>query len=87
MKKSVFDGHRIYNGCADSTLQTRWDYEESILKKIQILSPGSKCCYFPLEDKYIVHDKKYNDISKYHYSKITALEEAIAILEINKIQK
>lgn len=83
--RNPFDGHRVYNGCPDSTMQRRLDYEDDLLKKIQKLSPGAKSCYFPMEGKTVVHDANYVDISGYHNRKIDALEEALSKLtkEVN----
>ena len=52
---SRFDGHRVYNGCPDSTLQRRWDEEKRLLSELQQLEPEARVTYHPDGEKFQAH--------------------------------
>ncbi len=47
-----FDGHRVYNGCPDSTLQKRLDEIEKSERRMKELDPELSCVYFPSPGYY-----------------------------------
>lgn len=71
---------RIYNGCPGSELQEKLDKETALLSEIVSLEPEAHCTYYPIEELYRVH-KWGNPISKFHSSKIDALNGALGYLK------
>jgi len=93
---SKYDGHRIYNGCPDSTLQARWDNEARLLRNIQkkeatildnikINYAEARCAYFPMEAKYQVHVWGF-PLSRLHERKIDALNEAMSGYRVGRVR-
>ena len=61
-----FDGHRVYNGCPDSKLQEKLDYEQSLMGDIRRDEPEAHLTYhFP--DGWVVHVWG-RELSGYHSS-------------------
>lgn len=71
-----YDGYRIYNGCPDSTMQRRLDYEASQLKELKKLVPEAHVTYFPVEEKFQAHVWG-KSLSGMCGSRIGAIQEAI----------
>jgi hypothetical protein len=67
---------RVYNGCPNDELQKYLDkvqkLEEILLNKF----PESCVTYFPVEQKWQVHEWG-NPLSKFHTAKIDAILEAL----------
>lgn len=55
MTTHPFDGHRVYDGCPDDTLQAKINAEEALLLKVKELHPGAHVTYFPIEGQWMVN--------------------------------
>jgi hypothetical protein len=71
--------NRCYDGCPDSGLKARMDETKKLYDKVRKLNPNAHCTYFPMEEKYQVHDWG-KPISTFHNHINGALLEAIAVL-------
>lgn len=76
-----FDGHRVYNGCPDSTLQAKWDAQDAALVDVQKLEPDARCCWFPVECMYsiTVMHSPFRELA-WESDKTTACRSALAVL-------
>ena len=91
---SRFDGHRMYNGCPDSTMKKRWDYLDSLERKMKKICPVAFITYFPAEAKWDVGVSEPWGRWTRHYesvipelmsSKEVALKAAIKLLTESKM--
>ena len=76
MTRHPFDGHRVYNGQPDDTMQKRINSEREMLADVQKLHPGACVTYFPMEGQWQVHVWG-RPLSGMHNSKMIALSEAL----------
>lgn len=79
MDKNPFDGHRVYNGCPDSTMQKRLDSEAARYEELKRLIPEAHVTYFPVEEQYVAHIWGKH-ITGFCPSFISAIEQALATL-------
>lgn len=47
------DGHRIYDGCPDSTMRKRMDKEQKLLEYSQEKIPGLHIVYYPAGEFFL----------------------------------
>lgn len=71
---------RVYNGCPDSELQAKLDYEANLYNRLLKINPEACATYFPIENRWHVHIWG-NPVSGMHIGRVDAIQEAISILE------
>jgi hypothetical protein len=76
MTTHPFDGHRVYDGCPDDTLQARINEEKALLEKLQNIIPTAIITYFPMEEKWQAHSWG-SPLSEMHGTKRAAIDEAL----------
>lgn len=88
-----FDGHRIYDGCPDSTMQRRLDNEAAALKELTDKYPGVFLTYFPggADEGWRASRVINNDWSTYEpltgsikTGKMDCIIEAMSILDMRQ---
>lgn len=75
---SCFDGHRVYNGCPDDTMQKRLDNTQRLKKELEKLN--ASICYFPVEAAYMTF-YSYKPITNFYASQDDAILEALRVLK------
>lgn len=75
-KFHAWDGHRVYDGCPDSTMQRRLDHEQQLLNKLKEKHPEAHLTYFPYEERWMAHiwGKPLTDMIP---TRLTCLEAAL----------
>lgn len=71
---------RVYNGCPNDELMSYLEHVASMEEALLELCPEAQATYFPMEECWKVH-KCGIGLSGMHFSKLDALEEAIANLK------
>ncbi len=46
-RRNRFDGHRVYNGCPDATLQAEWDHLDALEAEMKSICPHARITWFP----------------------------------------
>ncbi len=78
-----FDGHRVYNGCPDSTMQRRLDAEaaerKALLDELRKTYPNVCYTYFPVEQAFMASSgsPKWEQLSDFQPTSIAALKKAL----------
>lgn len=79
-----FDGHRIYDGCPDSTMRRRWDEESKEIKRLisrlEEYTSKVSVTYFPAAPSGYLVFSNYKEVGyseRPHSSKIVALTIAL----------
>ena len=75
---------RCYNEAWDSQALALFKQQDDLMAKIKLKEPEAHCTRFPEEELFQVHCWG-RPISGFHKSKIAALEDALAELEVRQI--
>lgn len=79
MSAHPWDGHRVYDGCPDSTMQRRLDHEAARLALLREREPEAHLTYHPdHREQFWVAHVWGRPLSGQHSTRIAAIEEALA---------